>query len=169
MTGDEFKRDRDGYVASVERALDQNLRDGWIKLETIAEVLSAVKAISDHVRAVSQTPKVGRGNLVVDANQFLDRLKIAAEILERKDVTDVLADLDRFSGTTVTDLLEFMRYYGLTFGAADSPEERKTYVALFDRLKDQRQKYARLRPELFGDALPWQPDRAEGPKVVPAR
>ena len=40
---------------------------------------------------------------------------------------------------------------------------------LFDRLKDQRQKYAKLRPELFGDGLPWQPDSAEGPEATTVR
>jgi len=170
LTGDDFKRDREVYVKSVEQALEQNLRIGRLKPETITEVSSAVKAIADHVLVVvNQTPKLDRRLLVVDANQFLDRLKSAAEILDRKDVTDVIADLDQFSGTTLVDLLEFMRYYHLTFGPAESPEEKRSYVMLFDRLKDQRQKYAKLRPELFGDESLWRPDPAEGPKVVPAQ
>jgi hypothetical protein len=170
LNGDDFKRDREVYVRAVEKALEQNLRIGSLKPETIAEVSKAVRALEDRVPLIlAQKPDLNRQQQRVEANDFLKRLKGAAEILDRKDVTDVLADLDQFSGTTLADLLGFMRFYRLTFGPADSPEERRAYVMLFDRLKDQRQKYAQRRPDLFGDQFLWQPDRAEGPKVVPSQ
>ena len=87
-------------------------------------------------------------------------LQAAAEMLDRKVVSDVIADLDRFSGTTLADLLEFMRNYHLMFASAETPEEMKVYNLLFEQLSKQRQHCAQVRPELFRDDWLQQPVEA---------
>jgi len=44
----------------------------------------------------------------------------------------------------VNDLKIFMRKYGLRFGRADSPDERKLYPELYETLRIQKEKFVEL-------------------------
>ncbi len=168
LNDDAFRVERKRYTEAVEQALEENLRQGRLKPETILRVSKAVKEIRSRVQVVvEQKPDLRR--FVAGASSFVAQLDKAASILDRKVATDVIADLDRFSGTTLAELLDFMRNYHLMFAPADSPEERKVYVMLFDQLSKQRQEYAKIRPELFRDDWILQPGADPGPKVPPAQ
>ena len=152
----EFERERERYVKAVDLALEQNLREDGLKPETIIRVSSAVKEIANRVQGVvMQKPEYQR--FLVETNSFVSQLKYAADFLDRKVVTDVIADLDRFSGTTLVDLLEFMRNYHLMFAPAKNPKERELYTKMFEQLKLQRQRYAKLRPNCFQMSHPCNP------------
>jgi hypothetical protein len=144
-----FERARRDYVKAVDAALEENVqKNGRLTPGTILAVSNAVKVLSDKVQViVSQKPEYQR--FLKETNEFLERLKKAAEILDRKVVTDVIADLDCFSSTKLVDLLEFMRNYQLMFAEAKTPKERETYSTIFDLLKDMRNEYAKVRPDLF--------------------
>ena len=168
LQADDFQRERQLYVKAVEQALEQNLREDGLKPDTILAVAKAVRNIKNRVQeVVTRKPEYQR--FLPETGSFIARLKSAADFLDRKVVTDVIADLDRFSGTTLVDLLEFMRNYHLTFAPAESPKETELYASLFEQLKEQRQKYAKLRPELFPDEPLIPPDPSAGPRVVPSR
>ncbi len=159
---------RKRFTEAVEKALDENLRLSQLKPETILGVSRAVENIKAQVPViVQQKPDLQR--FASEASPFVVQLEKAAAILDRSIVTDVIADLDRFSGTTLADLLEFMRNYHLMFAPATDPEERRVFAKLFEQLTKHRQEYARLRPELFRDEWILQPEAGAGPRILPAK
>src|SRR5438270_834920 len=50
----------------------------------------------------------------------------------------VLADLDRYAGTTLDDLRVFMQAHNLRFATADTDEERRIYPELYADLSKMR-------------------------------
>jgi len=165
---DAFHVERKRYAEAVEQALEENLRLGLLKPATILRVSKAVQDIKARVQTViQQKPDLQR--FAAGASTFIGQLEKAAAILDRKVVTDVIADLDRFSGTTLADLLEFMRNYHLMFAPADNPEERRVYAALFEQLNKQRREYARRRPDLFRDEWILQAGADAEPRLLPAK
>ena len=69
-------------------------------------------------------------------------LRVTARLLETHDIQRALAEIDKYSGTTVNDLRIFMRKYNLTFGRAENPDERILYPQLYEALQIQREKFA---------------------------
>jgi hypothetical protein len=79
-----------------------------------------------------------------EAGLLLKRLRGTARQFETHGVQMALGEIDKYHGTTVNDLKQFMRKYNLTFGAAESPDERKLYPELYEALQIQREKFAGL-------------------------
>src|SRR5262249_4012229 len=77
-----------------------------------------------------------------EAGMMLKELKKTARQFETHGVQQALGEIDKYSGTTVNDLRLFMRKYNLTFGSAETPDERKLYPELYEALQIQREKFA---------------------------
>ena len=76
----------------------------------------------------------------VQAENFLKSLTGMAGMLKSPNVEEVLAAVEKFSGSTVADLLAFMQLYNLRFGAAKTTNEKRLYhdlYGLMDRQRDQ--------------------------------
>jgi hypothetical protein len=54
-------------------------------------------------------------------------------------VEAVIAEIETYPGTTVADLLDFMRRFNLRFSPAEAPSERQLYKALYGLLVRQRE------------------------------
>ena len=72
----------------------------------------------------------------------LKDLRNTAQQFETQGVQQALGEIAKYPGTTVNDLKIFMRKYNLTFGRAETPEERKLYPELYKALQIQREKFA---------------------------
>jgi hypothetical protein len=58
----------------------------------------------------------------------------ATNLLKTLKIQPVMAELDRYAGTTVNDLRLFMRAHNLRFAAADSADERRLFPELYAAL-----------------------------------
>ncbi len=81
----------------------------------------------------------------------LQDLRKTARRFETEGVQRALGEIDKYSGTTVNDLKRFMRTYNLTFGTAETPDERKLYPELYEALQIQREKFAGIVKSPKGD------------------
>ena len=67
-------------------------------------------------------------------------LQSTVRLLRKEKVERAIGEIERYSGTTVGDLMEFMQIHNLRFAAADTVEERKLLPELYASLKEQNDK-----------------------------
>ncbi len=114
--------------------------EGKAQMSKIARIQRAVEELAQKLdREID--PDTDRRALNEAALQ-LKSLRTTARQFETQGVQQALGEIDKYSGTTVNDLRIFMRKYNLTFGKAESPEERKLYPELYEALQIQREKMA---------------------------
>ncbi len=52
-------------------------------------------------------------------------------MMKRKEIETIIGEIDRYSGTTVHDLIVFMQQYNLRFGVLEIGAERAAYPKLY--------------------------------------
>jgi len=134
LRGDEFARERKAYERAVDNALDLDI-EGKLSLRAVVQVQNAVV---DLERKVDQEIPQSSRDLYVQAKNHLKKLAQIGQMFKSPVVESVLADVDKYPGTTVGDLLVFMQRHNLRFGTADTDAERELYLNLFASLKTQR-------------------------------
>jgi hypothetical protein len=129
------------FEQAVDAALDEAI-DGKAQMTSIAKIHSSVEELARKLDEVID-PKTDP-TAYAEAAMRLKDLRATADRFEIHKVQQALGEIDKYSGTTVNDLKVFMRKYGLRFGRADSPDERKLYPELYETLQVQRAKFADL-------------------------
>jgi hypothetical protein len=129
------------FERAVDRALDEAV-DGKAQLNSIGEIQSSVEQLARRLDEVVDSKKDQAA--YAEAAWRLNDLRATARLFERHKVQQAIGEIDRYSGTTVNDLKVFMRKYGLRFGRAESPDERKLYPELYETLRKQKEKFAEL-------------------------
>ena len=74
----------------------------------------------------------------IEAKQKVSELKATANQLTIHKIELAIGEIDKYSGTTVKDLMVFMQAHNLRFAAAVIPEERRLYLELLAALIQQR-------------------------------
>jgi hypothetical protein len=147
---------------ACESALDVVLEEqavGRMKNDSIGKVGDAV---DDLYRKLDKVLPPSGEKLDLEARNRLDEFKSLARQLRLSDrVRPLMGDLDRYSGTTVHDLLVFMQKNKLRFAGAESPEERKLYPEVYVTLVEQRNRIA-------GGRLAVRPEEAAAPRPTPS-
>jgi hypothetical protein len=137
LQGEAFAAYRKAYERAVDKALEQAL-DGKAELATIEKIGEAVtdlrRKLRDEVRADDQRAQS-------EAVTRLDDLESTVRQFKTHTVQMALAEIDKYSGTTVYDLKTFMQKYNLQFAEAKTPDERLLYLELYARLKTQAEKF----------------------------
>jgi hypothetical protein len=134
-----FAKELKEFETAVDAALEEAI-DGKAQMSKIARVQKAVEELARKLE-YEIDPTTDRRALNEAALQLKD-LRGTARLFETHGVQLALGAIDRYSGRTVNDLRIFMRQYNLTFGRAESPDERKLYPELYEALQVQREKFA---------------------------
>jgi hypothetical protein len=109
-------------------------------MSKIARIQAAVEALARKLDQVIDPQTDDRAYREAALN--LKDLRTTARLFETHGVQLALAEIDKYSGTTVNDLRVFMRKFNLTFGRAENPDERNLYPQLYESLQVQREKFA---------------------------
>jgi hypothetical protein len=129
------------FETAVDEALEEAI-EGKAQMNKIARVQRAVDELARKLER--EIDPVTDARALSEAGLLLKPLRATARQFETQGVQQALGEIDKYSGTTVNDLKIFMRKYNLTFGRAESPEERKLYPELYESLQIQREKFAGL-------------------------
>jgi len=131
---DDFAVERRAYHGAMQTILEQAVTTG-VTPEAVNAVQQAVAILQS--KAGKKLANVGeRGKF--EAMEFLKTLDDASRMLEINLVEAVVKDIEGYPGTTVADLVEFMRRYQLRFDKAEVPAERDAYRELLPLLVQQR-------------------------------
>jgi hypothetical protein len=127
------------YQRAVDNALDLAM-DGKMTQEAIEAIEKAVDTLDDKVLRTPYLLDPVNQRLASEAKTQLDNIRKTARLFKTHKVQPILADIDKYGGTTVDDLRLFMRRHNLTFAEADIPDERALYPELYQALALQRDK-----------------------------
>jgi hypothetical protein len=133
---DRLDRPRQAYERAVDKALEQAV-DGKMQKATIDDIQVRAEDLFFRLNEVfgpSDEPRY------IEAKQRIADLKSTARLLTRYQIEQAIAEIDKYSGTTVRDLMLFMQSHNLRFAAAGTPEERRLYPELYAFLIQQRDK-----------------------------
>ncbi len=133
LRGEKFSRERKGYERAFDNALDQQI-DGKLSHEAILRVEKSLAALGD------QLPRVippSNDKVYIESRDFLKRLNTYKELLKRQKIEEMLGQIDKYSGTSVHDLVSFMQKYNLRFGMPDLGFERELYPRIHEALRLQ--------------------------------
>jgi hypothetical protein len=134
-----FARELKEFETAVDEALEEAI-EGKAQMSKIARIQSAVEALARKLEKEIDPDTDQRA--LNEAGLRLKDLRKTARQFETQGVQEALGEIDKYSGTTVNDLRLFMRKYNLTFGSAETPDERKLYPELYEAIQIQREKFA---------------------------
>ena len=136
--GSRFQPLKDAYERALDRALDESI-GGKVDKGTIEAVGMAV---DDLRRKLDQTfnPSDHRH---FEARRQLDEMKRIVELFKHHKVQKMIGEMETFAGTTVYDLIHFMKSYKVGFAPADNEFELGIYPDLYDILVEQREQLLR--------------------------
>jgi hypothetical protein len=134
LRGEQFAPERREYELAVDDALEQQL-EGKLSREAIRRVEGAVNGLREKLDKVV-TPSSDK--IYVEAKQFLRRLETSKDMLKLRAIEQMLAEIDKYSGANVHDLIVFMQKYNLRFGVPEIGDERELYPRLYAAFVQQR-------------------------------
>jgi hypothetical protein len=129
-----LEADRAAYTRAVDNLLD-HAHEGKLTVTHIKALQAAVERLRADARPLmaKADPTIER-----EARHFLDDLAGQAARLQAAQSSTMLVEIDRYSGTTVGEFVEFMQRFNLQFGPAETPAERDLYARLFTVLKQEQ-------------------------------
>jgi hypothetical protein len=131
--GDAFASERRAYEQAIDTALEQQI-EGKLSREAIQAVATAVYNLAVKL---DQVIPPSRDKVYLEAKNHLKRLETAKELIKRGSSERILSEIDKYSGTTVHDLVVFMQKHNLRFGVPDPGDERELYPRLYASLRLQ--------------------------------
>jgi len=125
---------RRAYERAVDDALEQQI-EGKLTLEAVKAVEAAVYDLS---ASLDQVIPPSRDKVYLEARNYVKRLETMKELFKRKDIEQILGEIDKYAGTTVHDLVAFMKRNNLRFGVPDqNGDQQSLYPRLFASLRQQ--------------------------------
>ena len=124
------------YARALDKALEQAI-DGKMQIAAIEEVDARADELFLRLNDV-----IGPSNdrLYIEAKERLTELKSTVSLLKTSKIERAIGEIDKYSGTTINDLKEFMRVHNLRFAAAKTPEEKARFLELYASLREQLDK-----------------------------
>jgi hypothetical protein len=131
---DRYAFERKAFERAIDDALEKMI-DGKMLPETIAAYEAAVRELSarledEYGRSTDRRYQEGKSRI--------NEMEKATMLLKTLQIQPVMAELDRYAGTTVNDLRLFMRAHNLRFAQAESAEERRLFPELYAALVQVR-------------------------------
>jgi hypothetical protein len=134
LRGDEFAAERRAYERAVDAALEQQI-EGKLSREAIQAIETAVRDVSIKLD-VAVGPS--RDKVYLEARNYIRRLESTKELFKRREIEQILGEVDKYAGTTVHDLVLFMKRNNLRFGVPDEiGDEQSLYARLHASLEQQ--------------------------------
>jgi hypothetical protein len=128
------------HIRSYEVALDEALEQSMDGRMTIAAIDALRTTVDDLAVKLDREIPPSTDARYIEAKQRVDELRASVEMLKKHKVQMAIAELDRYSGTTVNDLRLFMQRHNLVFAPSKTPDERTLYPKLHTELLVQREK-----------------------------
>lgn len=147
LRGEAFAIYRRSYERAIDNAIELDV-EGKLTGEAVAVVEQAVRDLENQVDRVIPQSQVQDYN---NAKNFVKRIGEFPRLLRERSVERVIAEIETYPGTTVSDLIAFMQRHNLRFGVADSPLENALYANVFESLRAQREQVP-LPPAPMGEA-----------------
>lgn len=126
LRDDAFESDRQAIRKAVQNALEEDER-GDLRPKTIQKVGDAVAALRQKFQKTVPTTSPD----YISARDYLKTLAGLTHMLHSPKVDEILAELERYEGSTAGDLLVFMQAFNLRFAPAKSFHQRQTYMRLY--------------------------------------
>ena len=134
LRGDELAPERRAYERAVDAALEQQI-EGKLSLQAVQAIETAVYNLSIRLDQVI-TPS--RDAVYLEARNYVRRLESTKELFKRREIEQILGEIDKYAGTTVHDLVAFMKRNNLRFAVPDEiGDEQTLYVRLYASLSQQ--------------------------------
>lgn len=133
LRGKAFAGERRAYERAFDDALDQQI-EGKLSREAIARV---ERALGDLVDRLPKVIPPSSDKVYIEARDFLERMRVSKELLKRRAIEQMLGEIDKYSGTSIHDLMVFMQKYNLRFGVPALGYERELYPRLYESMKEQ--------------------------------
>jgi hypothetical protein len=124
------------YASALDKALEQAI-DGRMQIPAIEEVDARA---DDLIRRLDEVVPPSGDRLYIEARDRLKELKDTVRHLKTVKIERAIGEIDKYSGTTVSELKTFMMTHDLRFGAAKTPEEKGRYPELYASLREQLDK-----------------------------
>jgi hypothetical protein len=131
-----FARHLRSYEVALDEALEQAM-DGRMTLEAIDALRATV---DDLARKLDREIPPSTDAYYIEAKQRVEELRESVDLLKKHKVQMAIAELDKYSGTTVNDLRRFMQKHNLLFAPSKTPDERTLYPRIHTELLVQREK-----------------------------
>jgi hypothetical protein len=132
LRAEAFTPQRDGLKKAVQAALEED-KNGDLEPKTI----EAVQAAIDGFRAKFQELVPPTSPDYIPAHDRIKAMAGLTKMLYSPRVEEILAELEKYQGTTLGELLSFMRAFNLRFAAANSFRQRRIYLKLYPVLREQ--------------------------------
>lgn len=133
LRGPDFARERRKYERDLDKVLELELEQ-----KTTREPLLALGAsVKDLAYRLDEVIPPENDTLYKEAKTYIKELASAQEMMKSKDIEKIIGEIDRYSGTTVHDLVDFMRAFKLRFAVPNIGDERRAYPKIYAALKEQ--------------------------------
>jgi hypothetical protein len=128
-----FAEQRAAYRAAIGQAL-KDLEQGDIAPATVVQVRNSLAALRAKFEANRPADPAQYG----ESSGYLKSLVGMTRLLQRPDVSKIIAELETTKETTLGSLLAFMHTFNLRFGRATTPTQRAAYEQIYPLLDTQR-------------------------------
>lgn len=161
-----FKVERRNYLSAMNTVLQQS-QDGKLTTDAVEAV---DRALGDLERAFRDHGSRADLTRFTMAQNFLIELRKSTAVLRLPFVDGLLGELERYPGTTMADLMDFMHRHKLRFHQASTPSERGLYRQLYELLARQREMLVSraMLPDMGAPLVPEEVARP-APASAPAR
>ncbi len=147
LAGGEFAEDKAAFDEIVEKARKED-EEGEISASTISRANMLIKRLRAKLDA-NPLPDLREQQ---EAKKFITTFTGLVKMLEKPDTKEALDQLRMVKTTTVGNLISFMHFFGLRFGAAETPQQRMIYSRLFPVVANVRDRIEEAKVEEPGTA-----------------
>jgi hypothetical protein len=124
-----FRPEREGLRKAILTALEED-KEGDLEPKTI----EAVSAAIERLRLKFQELVPQSSPEYVPAHDTIKAIAGITKMLYSPRAEEILAELEKYQGTTLGELLSFMQAFNLRFAAANSYHQRQLYLKLYPLL-----------------------------------
>jgi hypothetical protein len=131
-----FDAERKAYIKAVDDALEQD-KEGDLTEASIRKVRATIADLSKRVTEVIPPSRKAEH---LEATHYIKGLAGFSRMLEKANVEQVLAELEKLETTSAGNLIAFMHSYNLRFAPAGTPGQKDAYRQLFPIMVATRDK-----------------------------
>jgi hypothetical protein len=135
-----FAEERADFETLVDEARKDSLDDGQVDPGLLSRLRSVVARLKNKLAARPLEDTAENQ----EALKFLKTVTALVRLLEKPEIDQVLAELNRLDKTTIGNLLAFMHTFNLRFAPATTARQRQVYTELYPILDETRD---RIRSE----------------------
>jgi hypothetical protein len=126
---EKFRPEREGLRKAVVAALEED-KEGDLEPKTIEDLQAAI----DRFRIKFQELVPKDDPTYIPAHDTIKAMAGLTKMLYSPQVEEILAELQKYRGTTLGELLSFMQAFNLRFSHANSFRQRQLYLKLYPML-----------------------------------